>query len=294
MSNNLLIAINKEQDWTSSDVVIKARNVLSKYFNEKVKIGHMGTLDPMATGVLLLGVNKATRLFDYLLSKDKTYIGTLTFGTSTDTLDSTGNIVSTSSLPKKEDVEKAIKNFVGTITQIPPKYSAIKINGKKAYDLAREGKDFEIKGRQVNIYDIQILDLSLDKDKVKDVKLQVACSSGTYIRTLFFDIAKSINVDGHMSSLNRIKLANIGIEKAITIEDFVNAPKRGFINPIDVISSIMDVYELNDKEYYDVARGVGIKLENKAETLAFTKDGELKFIAKNIDGIYKSQANLEW
>ncbi|MBE5762886.1 MAG: tRNA pseudouridine(55) synthase TruB [Clostridiales bacterium] len=293
MSNNLLIAINKEQDWTSSDVVIKARNVLSKYFNEKVKIGHMGTLDPMATGVLLLGVNKATRLFDYLLSKDKTYIGTLTFGTSTDTLDSTGNIVSTSSLPKKEDVEKAIKNFVGTITQIPPKYSAIKINGKKAYDLAREGKDFEIKGRQVNIYDIQILDLSLDKDKVKDVKLQVACSSGTYIRTLFFDIAKSINVDGHMSSLNRIKLANIGIEKAITIEDFVNAPKRGFINPIDVISSIMDVYELNDKEYYDVARGVGIKLENKAETLAFTKDGELKFIAKNIDGIYKSQANLE-
>jgi len=251
-------------------------------------------LDPMATGVLLLGVNKATRLFDYLLSKDKTYIGTLTFGTSTDTLDSTGNIVSTSSLPKKEDVEKAIKNFVGTITQIPPKYSAIKINGKKAYDLAREGKDFEIKGRQVNIYDIQILDLSLDKDKVKDVKLQVACSSGAYIRTLFFDIAKSINVDGHMSSLNRIKLANIGIEKAITIEDFVNAPKRGFINPIDVISSIMDVYELNDKEYYDVARGVGIKLENKAETLAFTKDGELKFIAKNIDGIYKSQANLEW
>ncbi len=293
MSNNLLIAINKEQDWTSSDVVIKARNVLSKYFNEKVKIGHMGTLDPMATGVLLLGVNKATRLFDYLLSKDKTYIGTLTFGTSTDTLDSTGNILSTSSLPKKEDVEKAIKNFVGTITQIPPKYSAIKINGKKAYDLAREGKDFEIKGRQVNIYDIQILDMSLDKDKVKDVKLQVACSSGTYIRTLFFDIAKSINVDGHMSSLNRIKLANIGVDKAITIEDFVNAPERGFINPIDVISSIMDVYELNDKEYYDVARGVGIKLENKAETLAFTKDGELKFIAKNIDGIYKSQANLE-
>ena len=293
MSNNLLIAINKEQDWTSSDVVIKARNVLSKYFNEKVKIGHMGTLDPMATGVLLLGVNKATRLFDYLLSKDKTYIGTLTFGTSTDTLDSTGSIVSESSLPKKEDVEKAIKNFVGTITQIPPKYSAIKINGKKAYDLAREGKDFELKGRQVNIYDIQILDTVLDGENVKSVKLQVACSSGTYIRTLFFDIAKSINVDGHMSSLNRIKLANIGVDKAITIEDFVNAPQRGFINPIDVISSIMDVYELNDKEYYDVARGVGIKLENKAETLAFTKDGELKFIAKNIDGIYKSQANLE-
>ena len=146
MSNNLLIAINKEQNWTSSDVVIKVRNVLSKYFNEKVKIGHMGTLDPIATGVLLLGVNKATRLFDYLLSKDKTYIGTLTFGTSTDTLDSTGNIVSSSDLPTKDEVESTIKKFIGTITQIPPKYSAIKINGKKAYDLAREGKDFEITG----------------------------------------------------------------------------------------------------------------------------------------------------
>ena len=123
MSNNLLVAINKSSDWTSSDVVIKVRNVLSKYFNEKVKIGHMGTLDPLAQGVLLLGINKATRLFDYLLSKDKEYIGTLTFGTSTDTLDSQGQVLSTSDLPSIDEVEIAITNFIGQIDQVPPKFS---------------------------------------------------------------------------------------------------------------------------------------------------------------------------
>ncbi len=293
MSNNLLVAINKSSDWTSSDVVIKVRNVLSKYFNEKVKIGHMGTLDPLAQGVLLLGINKATRLFDYLLSKDKEYIGTLTFGTSTDTLDSQGQVLSTSNLPSIEEVELAITNFIGQIDQVPPKYSAIKINGKKAYDLARSGVEFELKTRKVNIYNIQIVDMDLDDKKVKSAKLKVKCSSGTYIRTLFYDIAKSIQVDGHMSSLLRTNLANISLDMAGTIEEFINDPKKYFINPIDVIKNIMNVYELNDKEYYDVARGVGIKLENDDELLAFTKNNELKFIAKNINGIYKSQANFE-
>ena len=293
MSNNLLIAINKSSDWTSSDVVIKVRNVLSKYFNEKVKIGHMGTLDPLAQGVLLLGINKATRLFDYLLSKDKEYIGTLTFGTSTDTLDSQGKVLSKSDLPTTSEVENAIKNFIGEIDQVPPKYSAIKINGKKAYDLARQGVEFELKTRKVNIFDIQIVDKELDGDKVKSVKLKVNCSSGTYIRTLFFDIAKSINVDGHMSSLLRTKLANISLDMAGTIEEFIENPEKYFVNPIDVIKNLMNVYELNEKEYYDVARGMGIKLENNDELLAFTKNGELKFTAKNINGIYKSQANFE-
>ena len=293
MSNNLLIAINKEANWTSSDVVIKVRNILSKHFNETVKIGHMGTLDPIATGVLLLGINKATRLFDYLLSKDKEYIGTLTFGTSTDTLDSTGNIVSSSSLPKLDDLKKVINSFVGTITQIPPKYSAIKINGKKAYDLARQGVEFEIKGRSVNIIDITIENAQLLNGLVQSVDLKVKCSSGTYIRTLFSDIAKALNVDGHMSMLNRTKLANISLDIAGTIEEFQKDPEKYFVNPLDVIKNIMNTYELNDEEYVDVARGVGIKLDINDDYLAFTKAGELKFIAKNINGIYKSQTNLE-
>ena len=145
----------------------------------------------------------------------------------------------------------------------------------------------------MKLQDIQILDIILDNDKVKNVKLQVVCSSGTYIRTLFSDIAKSINVDGHMSSLNRIQLANISIDRAGTIEEFIEDPQKYFVDPIDVIAQMLPVYNLNDSEYYDVARGVGIKIKTDAETLALIKDGELKFIAKNIDGIYKSVTNLE-
>lgn len=293
MSNNYLIAINKPQNWTSSDVVIKVRNLLSKTLGEKVKIGHMGTLDPMATGVLLLGINKATRLFDYMLSKDKRYIGTLTFGTSTDTLDATGKVVETSSLPTLDSIKKVLPNFKGEISQIPPKYSALKINGQKAYDLARKGTEFEIAPRKVKIYSLELVDYSTNKDALEWVKLDVKCSSGTYIRTLFTDIAKSANVCGNMSMLNRIELANVKLENSTSIEKFEQNPLDYFINPLDVIKNLMDVYELNDSEFYDVQRGVGIKLDSNQETLAMTYNNELKFIAKNIDGIYKSQTNLE-
>ena len=293
MSYNYLIAINKPQNWTSSDVVIKVRNVLSKALGEKVKIGHMGTLDPMATGVLLLGINKATRLFDYMLSKDKRYIGTLTFGTSTDTLDATGKVVETSSLPTLESIQKVIPNFIGEISQIPPKYSALKINGQKAYDLARKGTEFEIAPRKVKIYNLELVDFSSNKDALEWVKLDVKCSSGTYIRTLFTDIASNAKVCGNMSMLNRIELANVKLENSTSIEKFEQNPLDYFINPLDIIKNLMDVYELSDSEFYDVQRGVGIKLDNNQETLAFTYKNELKFIAKKINGIFKSQTNLE-
>ena len=293
MSFNYLIAINKETNWTSSDVVIKVRNILSKALGEKVKVGHMGTLDPLATGVLLLGVNKATRLFDYLLLKDKEYIGTLTFGSSTDTLDSMGKVEETSNLPKLIDLKAILPQFKGNITQVPPKYSAIKINGKKAYDLAREGKAVDIQPRQVNILDINLVEYTGTEDAVESVTLDVKCSSGTYIRSLFFDIATKLGVCGHMSMLNRVALANLKLENAITIDELIKNPTSHFISPIEVLKSLMDVYEVNDEEYYDLSRGVGIKLENNNEYLAMAKDNEVKFVAKNIDGVYKSVTNLE-
>ena len=293
MSHNYLIAINKPMSWTSSDVVIKSRNILSAALNEKIKIGHMGTLDPIASGVLLLGINKATRLFDYLLSKDKEYIGDVTFGTSTDTLDSTGNITSTSSLPNIDELKKIIPSFLGEIEQIPPKYSALKINGKKAYDLAREGKDFEIASRKVNIYDIQLLDYKSTIDGVSEAKIKVNCSSGTYIRTLFSDIAKKLNVDGHMSALTRTKLANVSLDTTITIEELIKAPLDHFINPLDVIKNLMDVYEMTDSEYVDIKNGKTIKIDKEVNILALKYKGELKFIAKYKFGLYKAVTNLE-
>ncbi len=293
MSYNYLIAINKPINWTSSDVVIKVRNILSKALGEKVKVGHMGTLDPIATGVLLLGVNKATRLFDYLLTKDKEYIGTLTFGTSTDTLDSTGKVEETTGLPNLSDLKAKLPQFVGNISQIPPKYSAIKINGQKAYNLARAGKAVEIEPRKVNIKDIQIVEYKGSEDKVESVTLDVKCSSGTYIRSLFYDIASSINVAGHMSMLNRVALSNIKLEDCVTIEELTNEPLAHFIQPMVVLKSIMPWYELNDEEYLDVSNGVGIILDCDAKFVAFTKDNEVKFVAEDKNGIYKSVTNLQ-
>ena len=293
MSYNYLIAINKPINWTSSDVVIKVRNILSKALGEKVKVGHMGTLDPIATGVLLLGINKATRLFDYLLSRDKEYIGTLTFGTSTDTLDSMGKVEETSSLPTLCDIKAKLPQFIGNISQIPPKYSAIKINGQKAYNLARAGKAVEIEPRKVNIFDIQIVDFKGSEDKVESITLDVKCSSGTYIRSLFFDIASSINVAGHMSMLNRVALSNINIQDCVTIEELENNPTSHFIQPMVVLNNIMKSYALNDEEYLDVSNGVGTKIDSNDEYLALLKDGEVKFVAQNINGIYKSVTNLQ-
>ena len=293
MSYNYLIAINKPINWTSSDVVIKVRNILSKALGEKVKVGHMGTLDPIATGVLLLGVNKATRLFDYLLSKDKEYIGTLTFGTSTDTLDSTGKVEETSELPNLLDLKAKLPRFIGNISQIPPKYSAIKINGQKAYNLARAGKAVEIEPRKVNIKDIQILDFKGTEEKLESVTLDVKCSSGTYIRSLFYDIASSINVAGHMSMLNRVALSNIKLEDCVTIEELINEPLVHFLQPMVVLKNIMPWYELNDEEYLDVSNGVGIKLDCDDRFVAFTKDNEVKFVAEDKNGIYKSVTNLQ-
>lgn len=293
MSNNLLIAINKPQGWTSSDVVIKVRNILSKALGEKVKVGHMGTLDPIATGVLLLGINKATRLFDYLLKKDKEYIGTLTFGTSTDTLDSTGSVLKTSSLPKLSDIKAILPQFKGIISQVPPKYSAIKINGKKAYDLAREGKAVEINPREVNIKDVQILQYTGLDDAIESITMQVSCSSGTYIRSLFFDIANALNVCGHMSMLNRVRLANITIDDSVTIDELAQDPLAHFIKPIDVLKHLMPGHELTAVEFQKLQNGLSINIDNDAEYVAMIYEGDVKFVAKNINGEYKSQTNLE-
>ena len=293
MSNNLLIAINKPEGWTSSDVVIKVRNILSKALGEKVKVGHMGTLDPIATGVLLLGINKATRLFDYLLKKDKEYIGTLTFGTSTDTLDSTGSVLKTSTLPKLSDIKAILPQFKGIISQVPPKYSAIKINGKKAYDLAREGKAVEITPREVNIKDVQILQYTGSENAIESITMQVSCSSGTYIRSLFFDIANALNVCGHMSMLNRVRLANITIDDTVTIDELAQNPLAHFIKPIDILGHLMPGHELTAVEFQKLQNGLSINIDNNAEYVAMIYEGDVKFVAKKINGEYKSQTNLE-
>ena len=193
-----IINVYKEKGFTSHDVVAKLRGIVGQK-----KIGHTGTLDPDATGVLPVCLGKATKLCDLLTDKNKTYEAVLLLGKTTDTQDITGEVLeekSTEALTE-EKVREAIEGFIGDYEQIPPMYSALKVNGKKLYELAREGKVIERKARPVKILDIQILEIDLPK-----VRMEVSCSKGTYIRTLCHDIGEKLGCGGCMESLMRTRV----------------------------------------------------------------------------------------
>lgn len=216
---NSILLINKPIGYTSQDVVSKVKKIL----NIK-KAGHTGTLDPMATGVLPVLLNDATKLSKYLMEHDKTYVATLKLGEQKDTADSEGKTVLQKEINKqiyiKENeeyinIEKVLNSFLGEISQIPPMYSAIKINGKKLYEYARNGEEIEVPSRKINIYSINLLDVNV---KENEIKFQVSCSKGTYIRTLCEDIAKSLDTVGYMKNLERTKVDKFEIKDAVSFE----------------------------------------------------------------------------
>lgn len=209
-----IIIINKPQNCTSHDVVYKVK----KIFNQKV--GHTGTLDPMATGVLPLLVGKGTLCSKYLINHDKTYQVELELGKKTDTGDIEGNIIEKeevdSNILEIKNIENTLNSFLGKQEQIPPMYSAIKVNGKKLYEYARKGQKVEIEPRKIEIFEIKLL--KIDK-KNKTISFTVHCSKGTYIRSLCEDIAQRLGTIGFMKSLNRTQVGEFYLEDAITIND---------------------------------------------------------------------------
>lgn len=221
-----IILVNKRQGWTSFDAV----NFCKRVFNTR-EVGHLGTLDPMATGVLAVTVGSANKLFDMFLNKTKTYVAEFTFGYSTDTLDAEGQIDNKCDIvPTLEQIEAVLPNFLGEIEQMPPKYSAKKIGGKKAYDLAREGKEFELKPSKVTIHNLKILDYGNGV-----LKLEIECGAGTYIRSLGRDIALKLNTLATMTSLVRTKLGGWNIEDCIDIKDNTNEFIQSKLLPIDSV-----------------------------------------------------------
>lgn len=215
---NGIINIHKEAGFTSHDVVAKMRGIC-----KQKKIGHTGTLDPEAVGVLPVCLGSATKLCDMLTDKDKEYVAELLLGVSTDTQDTTGQILK--QLPvtvSEEQVREAIESFVGDYQQIPPMYSALKVNGKKLYELARAGKEVERKARPVTIHEIEILQMELPK-----VVLRVACSKGTYIRTLCADIGDKLGCGGAMNSLKRTKVGSFLLQDAVTLTQLENLRDEG-------------------------------------------------------------------
>lgn len=258
-----IIIINKEQGYTSNDVV----QIIKKTFNEKV--GHTGTLDPMATGVLPILIGKGTLLSKYLINHDKIYVATLKLGIKTDTGDITGDVTQEKEVDEKylddENVREVLEKIKGEQEQVPPMYSAIKVNGKKLYEYARKGLSIDISPRKINIYSTEVL--NIDKEK-KEIQFRVSCSKGTYIRTLCEDIAEKLGTIGTMSSLNREKVGDFEIEQAIKLEEI--------------------------KEQFDESKLISIEkfFKNKNQILLSPRSfvaflNGVKLLTDNVDGIYR-------
>lgn len=219
-----IIILNKQKGCTSHDVVAKTKKML------KEKVGHTGTLDPNATGVLPLLVGQGTKLSKYLIEHDKEYIATLKLGEKRDTADSEGAIIEERqidySVLQKENVEKILQSFIGKQEQIPPMYSAIKINGKKLYEYARKNEKIELEPRHIEIYKMDLINIIKDT-----IIFKVQCSKGTYIRSLCEDIAKRLNTVGYMQDLERSRVGKFDIKDSITIEELEqNIEDSEFIN----------------------------------------------------------------
>lgn len=242
--------IYKPKGLTSHDVVARLRKIT------KVRqIGHTGTLDPFATGVLPICIGKATRLIEYL-DDDKEYLATVQFGKNTATYDLEGAITATfDKKVSEEDVKNALKDFEGEIFQIPPIYSAIKVNGKKLYDYARQGQDIEIKPRKVTISKIGLKEF--DKTS-QSAKITVACSKGTYIRSIAYDLGAKLGCGGYLTALERTKAGKFQVNTAIKLEDLTEVSQivENLINPLDMLN--IPIHKLSENERERVSHGMSI------------------------------------
>lgn len=227
-----MINVYKEKGFTSHDVVAKLRGIC-----KQKKIGHTGTLDPDAVGVLPVCLGCATRLCDMLTEKDKEYVAVLRLGVTTDTQDITGKVLAEKEVTESvEKVREVISSFEGEQLQIPPMYSALKVNGKKLYELAREGKEIERKARPIVVHEIEIL-----SENMPEFTIRIKCSKGTYIRTICHDIGQKLSCGGAMVSLKRTKVGNFGIEDSYTLSRIEDMAKEGRL--CEILLPVEKVFE---------------------------------------------------
>ena len=276
---NGVLVVDKPKNCTSRDVV----NTICKKFHIK-KVGHTGTLDPLATGVLIILIGKYTNLVEVVTAYDKIYEAEITLGALTDTLDITGNIIKEEkAIFTKEKIEESLKKMVGTYNQTVPIYSAVKINGKKLYEYARNNEEVELPKREVTIKSIELIsDIKYENNKTI-FKIRTEVSKGTYIRALINDIASSLNTVGIMSELRRVKQGNIDISDSYKLEDIEN-DNYEFYSIDKLLGNIYQV-DLNEEEFKKVKNGVPIPNIYNQETVLFKYNG-------NIIAIYKNDKNI--
>ncbi|MGM1045240.1 tRNA pseudouridine55 synthase [Paenibacillus uliginis N3/975] len=243
-----ILAVHKPAGWTSHDVVAKVRRLV-----KMKRIGHAGTLDPEVTGVLPLCLGRATRVVEYMQELPKEYRAVLRLGLSTDTEDITGTViesVETVNVTKKE-AEETLRSFLGEISQVPPMYSAVKVDGKRLYELAREGKTVERKSRTVNIYEIEMTGFE-EQENYTDISFRVLCSKGTYIRTLCVDIGRKLGLPSTMAKLMRTLSAGISSTKCLTLEQIEQFMEDGTLSsrliPVDEAIVHLPAHTVTDEK----------------------------------------------
>lgn len=277
---NGIILVDKPQDWTSSDVVAKLRGILRER-----RIGHSGTLDPLATGLLVVFVGRATRAAEYAEAQSKRYRAGLRLGISTDTQDITGNALSEKPVNVSADeLKAALEHFTGEISQLPPMYSAIKVNGQKLYDIARRGGTVERKPRNITIHSIDLIG-----EENGDFILDVHCSKGTYIRTLCNDIGEYLGCGACMSSLRRTEAGNYSLSNAYTLAEIQKAADEGraeeLLMPVDSLFDYAPRYVCNDFEEQKLKVGARPKTRLfESEYRVFSKSGEFLALCRSDKG----------
>ena len=276
-----ILLLNKEIGYSSFQYINKAKRIINAS-----KVGHSGTLDPFASGLLIVTVNKATKVNQFIESLSKEYIATLKLGVKTDTLDLEGKVIATKDVPilNEKLIINTLNKFKGKIKQVPPMYSAIKVDGKRLYDLAREGKEIERKEREIEIYDIELLSFSND-----EISFRVSCSKGTYIRTLGEQISEELNTYGHLISLTRTKVGNFKVEDAYKLDELDNFK---LIDTIEALSHFKKL-KLNDEMIQRVKNGHKLKFNiEEDEVLIVDKDNNIIAIYEKDGVIYKSKRGL--
>ena len=254
---NGIILVDKPQDWTSHDVVAKLRGILHER-----RIGHSGTLDPLATGLLAVFVGRATRAVEFAEADSKEYIAGLRLGIATDTQDISGSIISRcDAIPSRETVICAVNSFVGEIDQLPPMYSAIKVGGKKLYELARRGESVERKSRKISINSIDVIG-----EDGGNLMLKVSCSKGTYIRTLINDIGEALGCGGIMTSLERTAACGFSISDCVTLEQLQQEADRGgdfssFVLPVAEVFGYLPKVHLSAEQERMYRNGIRLDID---------------------------------
>ena len=279
---NGVLIIDKPQGWTSHDVIAKLRGI----YRER-RIGHSGTLDPMATGVLVVFLGRATRAVELCENDEKEYVAGLRLGLVTNTQDTTGEVLARNPVNvSQEMLEAVLGQFAGPLQQIPPMYSAVKIGGKKLYELARKGQDVERKARNITIDRLELLER-----EGSDVLLRVRCSKGTYVRTLCHDIGEALGTGGCMYSLRRTAAGRFRLEQALTLEQVQQAKEKdahlALLRPVDSLFTQYPETVLEEKDVRRCKNGTDIPGCTLPQGVyrVYGPDGEFLMLGESRDGV---------